>query len=76
MNTERGPAPAWLLRSLQAAAALAGLYYGYDIGSRISGTGMGVVMALNAAICATLMTAAMAGPVQRWRLRRRRRRPR
>ena len=37
-----------------AAAALAGLYYGYDIGSRICGTGMGVVMALNAAICATL----------------------
>jgi uncharacterized membrane protein len=72
MNTESAPAPAWPLRCLQAAAALAGLYYGYDIGSRISGTGMGVVMALNAAVCAALLAAAVAWPVQRWHLRRRR----
>ena len=45
MKAEPSAAQGWLLRGMQAAAALAGLYYGYDIGSRISGTGMGVVMA-------------------------------
>jgi hypothetical protein len=33
---------------------------------------MGVVMALNAAVCAALLAAAVAWPVQRWHLRRRR----
>ncbi len=57
----------WLQRGAQSAAALTGLYYGYDIGSRISGIGMGVVMALNAAVCAWLLAAALTDGLLRWR---------
>ena len=60
----------WLQRGLQAAAALTALVYGYDIGSRISGTGMGVVMALNASVCAWLMAAAVGERLLRWRAAR------
>lgn len=67
MRLEQYPAHVWLSRAVQALAALAGLYFGYNIGSRISGPGMGVVMALNAAVCAALLVAVPANWVRRRR---------
>jgi len=61
----------WLLRSAQALALLVGALYGYDIGSRVSGIGMGVVMAANAGVFGALMTGAVAEPLLRWQARRR-----
>ncbi len=73
MNPDDSPQPGtarrWLQRGLMAAAALTALVYGYDIGSRVSGTGMGVVMALNAAVCAWLLAAALTEHLLRWRSR-------
>ena len=73
MNPDDSPQPSsalrWLQRGVMAAAALTALYYGYDIGSRVSGTGMGVVMALNAAVCAGLLASALTEQLLRWRSR-------
>ena len=73
MNPDDSPQPSsaqrWLQRGVMAAAALTALYFGYDIGSRVSVTGMGVVMALNAAVCAGLLASALTEQLLRWRSR-------
>lgn len=75
MNAEMTPEPTALQRALllavQAAAALAGLYFGYDIGSRISGPGLGTIMALCSAVFAWLMASGIVEQLQRWRAGRR-----
>jgi hypothetical protein len=71
MTPESTPAQRWLLRALQALAAALGALYGYDIGSRVSGPGMGVVMAANAAVFAALLTSAATEPILRLLARRR-----
>jgi ABC-type transporter Mla maintaining outer membrane lipid asymmetry permease subunit MlaE len=49
-----------------AAAVLIGLVYGFDVGERISGILMGVIMALNTAVFGVLCVSAVAG----WLLQR------
>jgi hypothetical protein len=71
MPLEPSPTQRWLMRSAQALALLVGVLYGYDIGSRVSGVGMGVVMAANAGVLGALTIGAVAEPLLRWQARRR-----
>lgn len=49
---------------MSALAALLGLVYGFDAGQRMSGPMLGVVMALNAAVIASLLAGAVADRIE------------
>jgi type IV secretory pathway VirB2 component (pilin) len=52
-----------------AVAALAiglGLAYGYEFGHRVGGVLLGVVMALNAAACFSIVSSALMDRTVRW----------
>lgn len=60
------PAPAWrrwLVWGMTAAAVLAGGVWGFIGGDRIAGPWLGGIMAVNLALCAGLLTGAVA---ERW----------
>ena len=46
----------WLVVAL---AAVAGLWLGYDFGRQVSGMGLGLLMAANAAVFAALLASAV-----------------
>jgi hypothetical protein len=48
------------------AAVLVGLVYGFDVGERISGIFMGMIMAVNTAVFGVFCVSALAG----WLLQR------
>jgi hypothetical protein len=51
----------WLHWALQLLAAVAGLKFGFDFGYRVDGPWLGVVMALNSALFASIMAGAVIG---------------
>jgi hypothetical protein len=55
-----------LVWALCALAGLAGLLLGYDVGARVAGVLLGVVMALNAAAFVWLMASAVLDRLIRW----------
>jgi len=57
---------------LSATAALAGLAMGYDAGTRIDGRGLGVVMAVLAAVLSLFFVESVGGRIGRWWFGRRR----
>jgi hypothetical protein len=54
---EQSRKPNRLLQIAYVLAALIGLWFGFDIGDRISGVFLGVMMAINAALCAVALIA-------------------
>jgi drug/metabolite transporter (DMT)-like permease len=56
----RRPAPrqwwAWLVVAL---AGVVGLWFGYDFGRQVSGMGLGLLMAANGAVFASLLASAV-----------------
>lgn len=56
----------WIWAS-QAVAALVGLVLGYDFGVRISGTWLGVALALNAAVFSSMVVDMLADRIERAR---------
>jgi len=56
----------WIQWGVYLLATALGLYYGYDIGSRVSGMAMGVVMALNTAVFASIMAGAVSDRLWQW----------
>lgn len=67
--------PRWWLRLACLLAAVVGLMYGYEFGNRISGPWIGVLLALNCAVFASLMTHGFAQWLGRWWVSLRGRRP-
>ena len=59
----------WPSRLLQGVAQVAvvglGLKYGYDFGHEISGRLMGIVLAVNTALCGSMMVSAVVDQLQR-----------
>ena len=53
--------------ALATVAGAAGAKYGFDFGTRISGTLLGVVLALNGAVFCALMVGGLADRLLRWR---------
>jgi hypothetical protein len=51
----------WLQWALQLLAGVAGLKFGFDFGYRVDGPWLGVVMALNSALFASIMAGAVVG---------------
>jgi len=47
---------AWLIVAL---AGVAGLWFGYDFGRQVSGMGLGLLMAANGAVFASLLASAV-----------------
>ena len=47
---------AWLVVAL---AGVAGLWFGYDFGRQVSGMGLGLLMAANGAVFASLLASAV-----------------
>ena len=47
---------AWLAVAL---AGVAGLWFGYDFGAQVSGMGLGLLMAANGAVFASLLASAV-----------------
>ena len=47
---------AWLVVAL---AGMAGLWFGYDFGRQVSGMGLGLLMAANGAVFASLLASAL-----------------
>lgn len=47
---------AWLVVAL---AGVVGLWFGYDFGRQVSGTGLGLLMAANGGVFASLMASAV-----------------
>lgn len=56
----------WTQWGVYLLATALGLHYGYDIGSRVSGVAMGVVMALNTAVFASIMAGAVSDRLWQW----------
>lgn len=50
----------WLARAVTAAAGLLGMYLGFDFGQQISGTLIGVVLAVNGALFGSILASAAA----------------
>jgi hypothetical protein len=59
----------WAAWTLIGLAGLAGFWFGYDFGYRLSGRGLGVVTGLNAALFCSLIADAATGWWTRWRSR-------
>jgi hypothetical protein len=56
----RSPITAWVAGIV---AALAGLWYGYDFGDKLSGTWLGIVTALSTGLFGFLVASSL---VERW----------
>lgn len=57
----------WFTYALAAVAGAVGAKYGFDFGTRISGTLLGVVLALNGAVFCALMVGGLADRLLHWR---------
>lgn len=53
------PARRWLPRLASLLAAVAGAIYSYDFGALIGGPLVGVVLALNGAVCGAVLAGAL-----------------
>lgn len=60
-------AAVWSVSLLAAAAAA---WFGYDAGRQMSGWGLGLVMAVNAALIAALLAGSVVSRAGRWLARR------
>lgn len=66
----RGKTPAqWVQVAAHAAAITAGLKFGFDFGRQVSGTLLGALMAVNAAVFCSIGVSTVAA-VRRRKLRR------
>ncbi|MDZ7591321.1 MAG: hypothetical protein U5L05_11710 [Rubrivivax sp.] len=49
----------WWAWFIVAGAGVAGLWFGYDFGRQVSGMGLGLLMAANGAVFASLLASAV-----------------
>ena len=80
MNAEPGVsmdgrrARRWMVWTACLAAGAVGLVYGFEVGQRVAGFWLGLVMALNAAALGALLAGSLVDRLLRWMAPRQRER--